>query len=140
MLDTGRHIILLDPPDQRQRHRLRQIRILAHVFKITPAQRVSLDIDPRCQDHILTPSARFLAQHLTALISKLRIPGRRQRGIAGIVCDIIVSFAHRDPAVIRELHPDAHRTVRSHHPRNPQPLHTFGTEKSAAVDHIDFFF
>ena len=53
VLDTSRHPVLLQFLDVRYAHHTGQIRVLAHIFKITPVHRSTVDVDTGSQQHIL---------------------------------------------------------------------------------------
>ena len=59
MLDTGRNIILLYTFYKRNCNFCCQIRIFAHIFKVTAAKRRTVDVDARCKDHVFAAPSGF---------------------------------------------------------------------------------
>ena len=138
MLHTGSHIRFLNTLYHGYGHFLHQIRVLTHIFKITSTQWVTLDINTRCQNHILAAASCFLAKHLTALVSTLRIPGSRHCTITGQIGYEVIGQVDREPTVPRELITNPHRSIRGHQTGDSLVLHTTTAKKLKAMKHIRF--
>ena len=61
VLHTGSHAVLLHPLDVRHHHRCRQIRVLAHIFKVAAVERSAVDVNSWAQQHSLVAIAGFFA-------------------------------------------------------------------------------
>ena len=94
-------------------HALRggQYRILAHVLEIATAQRATLDIDGRSENHVLAAAARFLAKYLAGRAGQIGIPCGSDGGTGRQVGHIVTGVVQRRPVVVMQLGPHAHRAV-----------------------------
>ena len=94
-------------------HALRggQYWILAHVLEIATAQRATLDIDGRSENHVLAAAARFLAKYLTGRAGQIGIPCGSDGGTGRQVGHIVTGVVQRCPVVVMQLCPHAHRAV-----------------------------
>ena len=78
MLHTGSHSILLYSLYIRNNHTPSQIRIFAHIFKITPIQRCTIDIHTRSQQNGFITIASFFSDTFSVEHRHCRIPGSSQ--------------------------------------------------------------
>lgn len=77
MLRTCRYAKTLNAPDISGSHFSCQIRVLAKIFKIPPAQWRTLDVHPRLQQYFHILAGRFFSKTSAKLLAKLRVPGIR---------------------------------------------------------------
>ncbi len=112
MLHTGCHIPLLYPLDKGHCQFSGEIRILTEIFKIPAAQRTSLDVNTRGQNHILAPSSAFFPQNTSHGRRKFPVPCGRQGTITGKVGNIIIRIADCFPMIRLKFLPYPHRPVR----------------------------
>ena len=116
MLEGGAHTVALDPVYHGCGYLAAKERVFRIVFEVPSAQRVAVDVDSRCEQHI---DSVFLglASHCPSCFSHyLRVPcGRNQRAdreACAIEC----------PVVSRTVRPDTHscRAVSQHDSRHAQ--------------------
>ena len=140
MLHTGRHIILLNPLNQRHNHLGCEAGILPHILKVPAAQRTPEQIDARRQDHILASSPCFLPEDPAAFRGEFPVPGSRNRRIARKIGTLIICHSDRDPFILPVIKAHPHRSVREPERRDAQTLYAFCGKKFITVYHPDLFF
>ena len=121
MLRTGVSALSLDPPDISGSHLSRQIWIFGKILKVPSAQRASLDIEPRSQNHMDSLHCRFLSQGSPDLFSQFRVPavrhGRRSRETSRRQRGVQAQMVTRPSLLADTMGP-----VRTVHGRNPQAV------------------
>ena len=139
MLRTGISPLALNAPDISGSHLSRQIRIFGKILKVSSAQRASLDIKPRPQDHMDSLHCCFLSQGSPDLFSKIRGPAvrhgrrsgetsRRQRGVQA-------QMVTRPSLLANTM-----GTVRTVHGRDPQAVKIPGLPLSFSGKEGSLFF
>ena len=84
VLDGSDDSVLLHSLDIAAGYRRSQHRILAVILKVSPAERRTVDIDPRTQHDADAPGPGIQGQSTPHFPSQIGIPGRRQRDSARI--------------------------------------------------------
>ena len=74
MLHARRNPFTLDSAHVSRRHLSRQVRIFRKILEIPSAERISLDIQPRSQQHVYVQRSRFLAQRFADSFAQLLVP------------------------------------------------------------------
>ena len=122
MLHARAHIPALHTAHLRRRQLSRQIRVLAEILKVPPAQRAALDVHRRPQKHRHILRAALLAQRPPHPFQQRLIEAGRRRACR--------REAHRLDAVVDAqmvrllvLLAQPVRAVRHHHARDAQPFH-----------------
>ena len=138
MLHAGTDIFALNAPDHIRCHFAGQVRVLAHVFKVPPAQRGTLDVDgrPQIDGHLFMPA--FLTDRLTDLPDQASV----KAGRAGTCRRKAHSLdALIDSQMIRLviLLPQPVRSVADHHRPDPEPFHRFCVPEIGAAEQRGLF-
>ena len=124
VLDTSCHSVLLQLLDVRYAHHTGQIRVLAHIFKITTVHRSTVDVDAGAQQHILFTIARFLTDGLAILCRHVRIPGSGQTSQSRESGNAVIGPVGISPVIPVDFGTDTVRAVA--HPKlgNAEPRNT----------------
>ena len=135
VLDTSCHSVLLQLLDVRYAHHTGQIRVLAHIFKITPTQLCPLDIDTRRKNNILASATRLSSKNLTAFFCPLRVPGSCYCTVRRKIGHSIITVIYILPVIIDKFLTHSHRTVRHVKLRYSKARHTRRPEQTCAMYH-----
>ena len=139
MLRAGRNTMALDAADITCCHLTRQIRILRKILEVPPAERASLDVEPRPQKHAHILAGCLIAEMLPEFLAEFGIPGVCHRG-----CRRITGGGNRavQPELIAcaFLFADAVRAVGQCHVLNAEAPDTLRLPEVTAGEKMAFLF
>ena len=122
VLDRGAHAVALHAAHVCGGYLARYERIFRVVLEVAAAQRVAVQVQGRCQQHVGAVFEHLLADSLTYALDQLRVPCRRQKRTYGevgaVVCRLVV--------LARGVDAQAGGAVCQHHGRYSQTLYWVG--------------
>ena len=139
MLDAGSHVFALHTRNQRARYFGGNIGVFGIIFKIPAAQRRTLDVHRRPQNHAHAFRLAFLSQRLSHLRNQLPVEAGR-RAAARREADRLDAVVHAQIIRFLILLSQAVRSVGNHHRRNSQTFHRLRVPEVRARTHRRLFF
>ena len=140
MLDTGGHVVFLNPLNLRHTHPGNQIGVLGHILKIPPAERGSVDVDSRREGNVLPPPPDLPAQGFPVFIGHFGVPGGGNRRNTGKRSGKIAGIPHIIAGFPIKLAAHPHWTIGEAEGRNAQTRNAFGIIHIVAVKHPELLF
>ena len=129
VLDGASHTLRLQSSDDGGRHVTRQQGVFGVVFKIAPIERIALDVETGCQQHVDAVRVEFLTHRSTHLSYQFVIPSRGQQRGHREACTVIlarISLSHG-------INTQSRRAILKIGMRNAQSA--YGTGRSRHIGH-----
>ena len=132
--------ILLYALHVRNHHTGSQVRVFAHVLKVTSVQRSTININTGSQKNGLVTIACFFTNAFAIKHGHLGVPCSRQTGQCRKSYTRVIGPSGLIPFIPKNFGTDSVRTVRHPKFRNTQTGHTRTTEFTLCMQHGYFFF
>ena len=139
VFDAGPHILALYATDEIGRHFAGNIRVFGVVFEVSAAERRTLDVDRRSQQHAHIFRLALVAQRLAHAFHQFPVKGRGC-GAAGRKAYSFDAVVYAHVVALFILLAQSVRAVAHHHGRDAQALHRLGVPEVAAGTETGFFF
>ena len=139
VFDAGSHILALYATDEIGRHFAGNIRVFGVVLEVSAAERRTLDVDRRSQQHAHIFRLALVAQRLAHAFHQFPVKGRGC-GAAGRKAYSFDTVVYAHVVALFILLAQSVRAVAHHHGRDAQALHRLGVPEVAAGTETGFFF
>ena len=140
VLHAGCHPILLYALHVRNHHTGSQVRVFAHVLKVTSVQRSTININTGSQKNGLVTIACFFTNAFSIKHGHLGVPCSRQTGQCRKSYTRVIGPSGLIPFIPKNFGTDSVRTVRHPKFRNTQTGHTRTAEFTLCMQHGYLFF